>query len=62
VLPQLNLLLDEREIMDDLKILCKVSGKSLKQKPVPPPVATTVEPVAFEARVDEGRLYYEKRW
>ncbi|XP_033748298.1 sin3 histone deacetylase corepressor complex component SDS3-like isoform X1 [Pecten maximus] len=56
---QLNFFLSEEDIMDDLRIINKVSGKPISKKSnlVHSPLETTVE-----ARIDDGRLYYDKRW
>ena len=57
--PQLNLYLDEVEIMDDLRIINKVSGKPIGRKQVAP-----LPPVDLvsDCKIDDGRLYYDKRW
>ena len=48
--------------MDDLRIINKVSGKPLQTKPqsIPPNMSTTE--YIYDARIDDGRLYYDKRW
>lgn len=60
ILPQLNLFLDEEDIMDDLRIINKVSGKPVSKKVTPHP--SPIEPIIAEAKIDDGRLYYDKRW
>lgn len=60
ILPQLNLYLDDEDIMDDLRIINKVSGKPVSKKVTPHP--SPIEPIIAEAKIDDGRLYYDKRW
>lgn len=60
ILPQLNLFLDDDDIMDDLRIINKVSGKPVSKKVTPHP--SPIEPIIAEAKIDDGRLYYDKRW
>lgn len=48
------------EIMEDLKIINKVSGKPIHRKPNQTPTMHLELPT--EARIDDGRLYYDKRW
>ncbi|XP_064612354.1 sin3 histone deacetylase corepressor complex component SDS3-like isoform X2 [Liolophura sinensis] len=57
---QINFFLDEMEIMEDLKIINKVSGKPIHRKPNQTPTMHLELPT--EARIDDGRLYYDKRW
>mmetsp|Transcript_40483 Transcript_40483/g.65225 ORF Transcript_40483/g.65225 Transcript_40483/m.65225 type:complete len:281 (-) Transcript_40483:143-985(-) len=57
---QLNLFLDDEDIMDDLRIINKVSGKPVSKKVTPHP--SPIEPIIAEAKIDDGRLYYDKRW
>ncbi|KAK3084624.1 hypothetical protein FSP39_016469 [Pinctada imbricata] len=47
--------------MDDLRIINKVSGKPVTKKVNPPP-PPPIEPTVAEAKIDDGRLYYDKRW
>ncbi|OWF52146.1 sin3 histone deacetylase corepressor complex component SDS3-like isoform X2 [Mizuhopecten yessoensis] len=56
---QLNFFLSDDDINDDLRIINKVSGKPISKKTnlMQSPLETTVE-----ARIDDGRLYYDKRW
>lgn len=56
---QLNFFLTDEDIMEDLRIISKVSGKPISKKTnmMPCPMETTIE-----ARIDDGRLYYDKRW
>lgn len=56
---QLNLFLDEVEIMDDLRIINKVSGKPIGRKQVPPMAPVDL---VSDVKIDDGRLYYDKRW
>ena len=62
MLPQLNYCLDDEDIMDDLRIINKVSGKPLQKKPQSIPPNMTAAEYLFDARIDDGRLYYDKRW
>ncbi|XP_061163640.1 sin3 histone deacetylase corepressor complex component SDS3-like isoform X1 [Saccostrea echinata] len=57
---QLNLYLDEGDILDDLRIINKVSGKPVSKKVTPHP--SPIEAIIAEAKIDDGRLYYDKRW
>jgi len=59
---QLNYCLEEDEIMEDLKIINKVSGKPLQKKMQALPTNLTGSEYLYDARIDEGRLYYDKRW
>jgi hypothetical protein len=45
--------------MDDLRIINKVGGKPLGRKPIP-----TIGPfdIVADVKIDDGRLYYDKRW
>ena len=45
--------------MDDLRIINKVSGKPINRKQLTP-----VGPVDMvtDVKIDDGRLYYDKRW
>jgi len=56
---QINFYLDENEIMDDLRIINKVSGKPLSRKPITPIGPMDIIP---DVKIDDGRLYYDKRW
>ncbi|XP_061163641.1 sin3 histone deacetylase corepressor complex component SDS3-like isoform X2 [Saccostrea echinata] len=58
--PELNLYLDEGDILDDLRIINKVSGKPVSKKVTPHP--SPIEAIIAEAKIDDGRLYYDKRW
>ena len=62
MLPQLNYCLDDDDIMEDLRIINKVSGKPLQKKPQSIPPNMTAAEYLFDARIDDGRLYYDKRW
>ena len=53
--------------MEDLRIINKVSGKPLMKKvishsPTTAGVADAAADNIYEARIDDGRLYYEKKW
>ncbi|XP_029639674.1 sin3 histone deacetylase corepressor complex component SDS3 isoform X1 [Octopus sinensis] len=58
---QLNYILDESEILEDLKALNKLSGRPLQKKPVSPPNSVDSS-LPMEAKIEDGRLYYDKRW
>ncbi|KAM9810803.1 LOW QUALITY PROTEIN: sin3 histone deacetylase corepressor complex component SDS3 [Neosynchiropus ocellatus] len=71
--PQLNYLLSDDQIMEDLRTLNKhvITFSQLKspKRPVSPstpehiPAAPLENPSQrFEARIEEGKLYYDKRW
>ncbi|XP_052219911.1 sin3 histone deacetylase corepressor complex component SDS3-like isoform X2 [Dreissena polymorpha] len=57
---QINFCLDDTEIMDDLRIINKVSGKPMGRKPSVP----TIGPVDVipDVKIDDGRLFFDKRW
>ena len=63
--PQMNFCLTEDEIMEDLRIINKISGKPVMKKPLstslqlPPSV---VPEIIYEARIDDGKLYFDRRW
>ncbi|KAI0227575.1 Sin3 histone deacetylase corepressor complex component SDS3 [Lamellibrachia satsuma] len=60
---QLNYFLQEEEILEDLRIINKVSGKPVNRKTVVqsvPPASCSDN--VYEARIDDGRLYFDKRW
>ena len=73
---QLNVLLGEDEILEDLRIINKISGKPLGKKPpttsclsslyhgasTPGGSTVGVADNIYDARIDDGRLYYEKKW
>ncbi|XP_064620076.1 sin3 histone deacetylase corepressor complex component SDS3-like [Lineus longissimus] len=59
---QLNYALDEMEILEDLKIINKVGGKPLSRKPTMSHSTGTGGEMIHEARIDDGRLYFDKRW
>ena len=80
---QLNVLLGDEDILEDLRILNKISGKPLSKKlassihhgaaPVQPSSSLGMSPFhstdhdhhhqhVCEARIEDGRLCYEKKW
>ena len=60
---QLSFTLDEDDINDDLKILNKVSGKPAPKKvPFTSPPSSCGQDNLYEARIEDGRLWYEKKW
>jgi len=58
---QLSYYLHDEEIMEDLRIINKVSGKPLKKAALVTIQAANHDSV-YEARIDDGRLYFDKRW
>ena len=64
IVAQLNFYLSEEEILEDLQIINKVSGKPMTKKVLPLPTApiTKSDDNVYDARIDDGRLFYEKRW
>ncbi|XP_067935059.1 sin3 histone deacetylase corepressor complex component SDS3-like isoform X2 [Watersipora subatra] len=60
--PTINILLDEAAISEDLKIINKVSGKLYTQKKQTQVTNSNDEQVSYDARIEEGKLYFEKRW
>lgn len=62
-LSSLVYVLDDSEVEDDVKIICK--GRvpvSVKKNPPPVPVGGGESGVIYEARIEEGRLCYESKW
>ncbi|XP_074640667.1 sin3 histone deacetylase corepressor complex component SDS3-like [Tubulanus polymorphus] len=59
---QLNYMLDEDEIMEDIKIIQKISGKPLNKKPTGNASSNPTPENAFDARIEDGRLHYDKKW
>lgn len=70
---QLNVLLSENEIMEDLRIINKLGGKPLGKKPQQSSISSSIFPDSSndagssadhvcDARIEDGRLYYEKKW
>ncbi|KAK2170329.1 hypothetical protein LSH36_3g13039 [Paralvinella palmiformis] len=60
----LNYCLSEDEILDDLKIINKISGKPISKKPQITSLITSPasNDFPFDARIDDGKLYYDKKW
>ena len=62
-LAQLNYFLPEEEILEDLRIINKVSSKPVNRKAVTQNLPlTSCTDNMYEARIDDGRLYFDKRW
>lgn len=63
---QLNYLLTDEQIMEDLRTLNKLKSPKRPVSPSTPehlPATQTESPaLRFEARIEEGKLYYDKRW
>ncbi|XP_070619085.1 sin3 histone deacetylase corepressor complex component SDS3 [Erythrolamprus reginae] len=63
---QLNYLLTDEQIMEDLRTLNKLKSPKRPASPTSPEhlPTTPVESPAqrFEARIEDGKLYYDKRW
>ncbi|MBN3290876.1 SDS3 deacetylase, partial [Polypterus senegalus] len=56
----LNYMLTDEQIMEDLRMLNKVTSPS---SPELLPTTPTESPAhRFEARIEDGKLYYDKRW
>jgi len=62
--PTINILLDDMSINEDLKLINKVSGKSFVSRKQPQPMVTDTDDhtVSCDARIEDGKLYFEKRW
>ncbi|RUS87167.1 hypothetical protein EGW08_005099 [Elysia chlorotica] len=58
---QVNLLLDDGHIMDDLRVMLKVSGKPVAKKQMLPSHTSMVES-SSDVRIEDGRLWYDKKW
>ncbi|PIO16681.1 hypothetical protein AB205_0154420, partial [Aquarana catesbeiana] len=62
----LNYLLTDEQIMEDLRTLNKLKSPKRPVSPSTPehlPATQTESPaLRFEARIEEGKLYYDKRW
>ena len=54
--------------MEDIRIIQKISGKLVQRKSMPtqPCMAhssqTPQHQILYDARIDDGRLYYDKKW
>jgi Sin3 histone deacetylase corepressor complex component SDS3 len=57
---QLNHLLDENDILEDLRALSKVINNS--KYGYETPSDTETGPNVVEARIEDGKLYYDKKW
>ncbi|KAM5193903.1 sin3 histone deacetylase corepressor complex component SDS3 [Mantella aurantiaca] len=66
LLKQLNYLLTDEQIMEDLRTLNKLKSPKRPVSPSTPehlPATQTESPAQrFEARIEDGKLYYDKRW
>ncbi|CAM9681635.1 unnamed protein product [Rangifer tarandus platyrhynchus] len=64
--PQLNYLLTDEQIMEDLRTLNKLKSPKRPASPSSPehlPTTPAESPAQrFEARIEDGKLYYDKRW
>jgi len=58
----LSYLLEEREVEDDLRIINKTLAQSSKSSALSPPPAAAAPTFARDARIEDGKLFYEKRW
>ncbi|CAG5132979.1 unnamed protein product [Candidula unifasciata] len=56
-----SLLLDDEIIMDDLRVMLKVSGKPIARKQVISQQSPVVDNNS-EVRIEDGRLWYDKKW
>uniref|UniRef100_A0A8J8YS25 SDS3 homolog, SIN3A corepressor complex component n=1 Tax=Callithrix jacchus TaxID=9483 RepID=A0A8J8YS25_CALJA len=63
---QLNYLLTDEQIMEDLRTLNKLKSPKRPASPSSPehlPATPSESPAQrFEARIEDGKLYYDKRW
>lgn len=59
--PTICLLLDDTAINEDLKLINKVSGKSYHSRK-PQQSNSNDDLTACDARIEDGKLYFEKRW
>ncbi|CAG2169432.1 unnamed protein product [Oppiella nova] len=66
-IPQLNLLLDESDIMEDLKILSRASSskmtagmKKIYAQSVHAMDLDSMSP--YDAKIEDGKLFYDKKW
>uniref|UniRef100_A0A673MW18 Sin3 histone deacetylase corepressor complex component SDS3-like n=1 Tax=Sinocyclocheilus rhinocerous TaxID=307959 RepID=A0A673MW18_9TELE len=65
ILNLLNYLLTDEQIMEDLRTLNKVGLRLMSpSSPVEhlPPTPVDAPSLRYEARIEEGKLYYDKRW
>ncbi|XP_030214034.1 sin3 histone deacetylase corepressor complex component SDS3 isoform X6 [Gadus morhua] len=63
---QLNYLLTDEQIMEDLRMLNKLKSPKRPVSPSSPEHLPTtpveIPSQRYEARIEEGKLYYDKRW
>jgi len=57
---QINLLLDDDQIMTDLRVMMKVSGKPVAKKPIVGNQGLLDS--SSDVRIEDGRLWYDKKW
>lgn len=57
---QIDFYLDDQDIIDDLRIINKVSGKPLTKKITTSPPSPVEN--CSELKIEDGRLFYDKRW
>ena len=63
LLSQLKYFLCDADIDEDLAIINKITGRPMTKKIAPPLLSPSSNPdFIYEARIDDGRLYYEKKW
>ncbi|CAG5116092.1 unnamed protein product, partial [Candidula unifasciata] len=58
---KVNLLLEDDQILDDLHVMLKVSGKPLAKKQFLSQQNLQSEP-SSDVRIEDGRLWYDKKW
>ncbi|BFZ04693.1 hypothetical protein BsWGS_07732 [Bradybaena similaris] len=58
---QVNLLLDDEIIMDDLRVMLKVSGKPIAKKQIISQQSPLTDNNS-DVRIEDGRLWYDKKW
>lgn len=62
-LSSLVYILDEGEVDDDLKVIFKGKVQTSNKNPPPVPVATSGGGgMIYEAKIEDGKLFYENRW
>uniref|UniRef100_A0A0B7ATU4 Sin3 histone deacetylase corepressor complex component SDS3 n=1 Tax=Arion vulgaris TaxID=1028688 RepID=A0A0B7ATU4_9EUPU len=58
---QVNLLLEDDQILDDLRVMLKVSGKPVAKKQIIAPQNPPADN-SSDVRIEDGRLWYDKKW
>ncbi|XP_005107375.1 sin3 histone deacetylase corepressor complex component SDS3 [Aplysia californica] len=58
---QINLLLDDDQILADLRVMMKVSGKPVAKKQMLSNQNSLLD-TSSDVRIEDGRLWYDKKW